>query len=391
MFAAIEAKKLSAAAVTADVVRQLRNLGEKSIEEKIAKYFQTTRQTPEEKLKQIAEVKAALTTGEKGDAHRGRAVFARTCQQCHTLFDAGGDVGPNITGANRSDLDYLLLNMIDPNALIPAEYRTTVLQTADGRVLSGILRGQDANTVTLKLATETVVLPRKDVRKMREQNLSMMPEGLLEGLPDIERRDLIAYLQSSKQVPMPATKDNAKDFFNGKDLTGWWGREDVFKVENGELVGKTEKGLGNNEFLKSNLQVKDFRLTVKMKLVPDKANSGIQIRSVPHEGHEMKGYQCDAGEGWWGKIYHESGRGLLTKVDGDQFVKKDDWNTYEILAIGHKIKTAINGHLCSDLDDPQGELEGIIAVQVHAGGPTEVRWKDFELEIDPKPEMKTVK
>jgi hypothetical protein len=104
----------------------------------------------------------------------------------------------------------------------------------------------------------------------------------------------------------------------------------------------------------------------------------------------MKGYQADIGEGWWGKLYHESGRGLLTKVNGDAAVRTDDWNTYEVLAVGHHIKTAINGKLCTDFEDPEGELEGVIAVQVHSGGPTEVRFKEFELDLDPKPELKTV-
>jgi hypothetical protein len=73
-------------------------------------------------------------------------------------------------------------------------------------------------------------------------------------------------------------------------------------------------------------------------------------------------------------------------------VNKDDWNTYEIVAVGHKLLTAVNGVKCVDLDDKEGELEGLIAVQVHAGGPTEVRFKDFELEVDPpKAELKTVK
>ena len=392
LFKAVESKIVPNSDVTADLVRQLRNLGNPDIDARIAKSFQTQKATPEEKLKQIAAVKAMLMSGGgTGDPSRGREVFARTCQQCHVLFDAGGDVGPNITGANRADLDYLLLNILDPNALIPAEYRTTIVRTRDGRTLSGIVRKQDDNAVTLATANETVVLARKDVARMRDQDLSMMPEGLLDALSDAERRDLVAYLQSAKQVPIPATKDNAKAFFNGKDLTGWWGKEGVWSVDNGELVGRSEKGLTNNEFLKSNLAVKDFRLTFKMKLVPNKENSGVQFRSAPIENsHEMKGYQADAGQGWWGKIYHESGRGLLTKVDGDQHVKQDDWNTYEILAVGHKIKTAINGKLCSDLDDPAGELEGVIAVQVHSGGPIEVRWKDFELEIDPKPELKTV-
>jgi hypothetical protein len=139
--------------------------------------------------------------------------------------------------------------------------------------------------------------------------------------------------------------------------------------------------------------VRDFRLTLKVKLVPDKANSGIQFRSVPLEDStEMKGYQADAGAGWWGKLYHESGRKLLwDKPLPEGVVKKDDWNTYEILAVGHKIQTAVNGKLAVDLDDPMGELEGVIAVQVHSGGPTEVRFKDLELEVDPKGGLKTVK
>jgi hypothetical protein len=105
----------------------------------------------------------------------------------------------------------------------------------------------------------------------------------------------------------------------------------------------------------------------------------------------MKGYQADIGEGWWGKLYHESGRGLLwDKGAPDDAINKEDWNTYEVLAVGHKIRTAVNGRLCVDLDDPEGELEGVIAPQVHSGGPTEVRFKDFELELNPEPEMKTV-
>ena len=133
--------------------------------------------------------------------------------------------------------------------------------------------------------------------------------------------------------------------------------------------------------------LRSLTLNVKVKLVPNKENSGIQFRSVPvPNSPEMKGYQADMGQGWWGKLYHESGRGLLwNKNPPDGAVKPEDWNTYEILAVGHKIQTAVNGNKCVDLEDPQGELKGHIAVQVHSGGPTEVRFKDFELEVNPEP------
>ncbi len=105
----------------------------------------------------------------------------------------------------------------------------------------------------------------------------------------------------------------------------------------------------------------------------------------------MRGCQADMGAGWWGKLYEESARGLLWDKGGDRFVKAEDWNTYEILAVGSKIRTALNGNLCVDLDDPKVARNGVIAVQVHSGGPTEVRFKDFQLELNPKFEMKTVK
>jgi hypothetical protein len=184
-----------------------------------------------------------------------------------------------------------------------------------------------------------------------------------------------------------------KQFFNGKDLSQFDGRQDVFRAEDGQIVGQSKEGLKNNEFLKNKMVVKDFRLTCKVKLTPDAANSGIQFRSVALENSpEMRGYQADAGKGWWGKLYHESGRQLLwDKAPPEGTVKTDDWNTYEVVAVGHHILTAINGVKCVDLEDEKGELEGRIAFQVHSGGPTEVRFKDIELELDPKPELKTLK
>ena len=132
------------------------------------------------------------------------------------------------------------------------------------------------------------------------------------------------------------------------------------------------------------------------KLTPPGGNSGIQFRSVPHGGSEAKGCQADIGAGWWGRLYEESARGLLfpkkgAAFDGDKFIKKEDWNTYEILAVGAKIRTAVNGKLCTDLDDDKVALKGRFALQVHSGGQMEVRFRNFQLEVNPKFELKTVK
>ncbi len=380
---AIGAKKVPATDVPAEIIRQLRNLGDKALDQQISAVWGTVRDTPADRKRLIASWQKKLSAPYQGppDLAFGRAVFAKTCQQCHTLYGTGGKVGPDITGANRSDLGYLLENIFDPSAVIPKEYAATKIDLTDGRVVTGIIKEETKTTLTVVTANETLTIPVADVDKRTPSPLSMMPDDITKQLTEPELRALVAYLRHNAQVPILATADNAKDFFNGKDLTGWDGPKELWSVENGEIVGKTATGLKKNNFLKSTTEVTDFKLTVKVKLVPNKENSGIQFRSEPLPDGEMRGPQADVGAGWWGKLYEESGRGLLAKEDREKFVKPDDWNEYVVEAKGSHVKTWINGRLCVDLDDPKISRRGVIAFQIHAGGPMEVRFKDIKLEV----------
>ena len=117
MLDAVVAKTVPATDISADVIRQARNLRDAALNRRIAEVWGTVRDTPADRLAAIATTKkklAALTFVTKPDISHGRALFAKTCQQCHTLFGAGGKVGPDITGANRASLDYLLENILDP-------------------------------------------------------------------------------------------------------------------------------------------------------------------------------------------------------------------------------------------------------------------------------------
>src|SRR5262249_42728870 len=246
--------------------------------------------------------------------------------------------------------------------------------------VTGIIREQTANALTVVTANESIVIPRDEIESITPGEKSMMPDDLLKPLKDDEVRALVAYLGSSRQVPMAATEENAASIFNGKDLAGWHGDAKLWKVEKGEIVGKSP-GIKKNEFLIGEMEVGDFRLTVDVKLTPNAENSGIQFRSEELPGGEVKGYQADVGAGWWGKLYEEHGRGLLTTEGGEKHVKPDEWNRYEVVAAGSRIKTYINGQLCVDLDDPKGARRGIIALQIHSGGPMEVRFRNFKLEV----------
>jgi len=379
--------------LTASIIRQLRNLNTEAVNTKLQEVWGAYREPNQDKLAEMARYRGIYRAGGStpGNASRGRSIFVRTCQQCHSLFGIGGNVGPDITGSNRSDLLYLLQNVIDPNGVIPNEYQTSTVETEDDRILTGIITERNASAITIVTANESVTLPQNDIVDIQASSLSMMPEGLMTALSDQEVRDLLYYLRQPAQAPLIASSDNINLFFNGVDLTGWDGDQTLWSVNEGVLTGKTESGLKHNEFLTSQMLLGDFRLILEVKLTPNSENSGIQFRSRPQSNGEVKGYQADAGAGWWGKLYEELGRGLLWEKSGEQHVLENEWNRYEILAVGHRIQTAINGHACVDLNDTDGDLQGMIAFQIHSGGPMTVQFRNLQLELSPDSEsLKTV-
>lgn len=381
---AVADKRVATTDLSGELIRQIRNLKDPRLNERLSEVWGAVNDTPAERRQLMEQYKAMLAKpgAEAADLALGRAIFAKTCQQCHTLFAVGGKVGPDITGSNRANLDYILSNIIDPSALIGKEYQAVIVQTSDGRTLTGIVRNETPDALELATANETVTVLKGDIEEREVSPKSMMPDDQLKPFSDHEVRSLVAYLASPAQAPLLAGKENVAAFFNGKDLTGWQGDANLWRVENGEIVGKTE-GLARNEFLRSELAAGDFRLSLAVKLVDDQGNSGIQFRSEALPDGEMRGYQADVGPGWWGKLYEENGRGLLSDRSGEAYVKRGEWNEYRIEAAGGQVRTWINGQPCVELDDAAGARRGIFALQLHSGGATEVRFKDLKLELLP--------
>lgn len=379
---AIQAKKIEATDLSADMARQLEYVGGDEVKKLLGQVWGQVRKSSAEKLKQMESYKqlVADTKLPKPDETLGRAVYAKTCQRCHMLYGVGQKIGPDLTGSNRANLDYLLENLLDPSAVMANEYRQSILLTDSGQVITGIVRSETEKAVTIQTAEATVVVPKDEIERRTVSEQSMMPDDQLNQFSDHEKRSLIAYLRGKSQVPLKATAENASQLFNGKDLAGWKGNPELWSVVDGEIVGKTS-GLKENEFLISDLSVGDFKLSVEVKLVGNQGNSGIQFRSVARDGGSVEGYQADVGEGWWGKLYEEHGRALLWDKSGEAHVKNGEWNTYVIEAVGPKITTSINGKPCVDLDDPKGRKEGIFALQLHSGGATEVRFRNLNLML----------
>jgi putative membrane-bound dehydrogenase-like protein len=191
--------------VTAYQARQVRSLGDPSIARQLAETWGELRDSPAEKRAAIGRLKARLTpeTLGRADLGRGRALFNKACASCHKLYGHGAEIGPDLTGSGRENLDYLLENIVDPAAVVTADFRMSVVSMHDGRVLNGLVRARSDRTLTLQSPTEAVVLERKEVERVDPSPLSLMPEGLLDPMAEDEARDLLAYLKHRTQVPLP--------------------------------------------------------------------------------------------------------------------------------------------------------------------------------------------
>jgi hypothetical protein len=176
------------------------------------------------------------------------------------------------------------------------------------------------------------------------------------------------------------SSDGTSAFFNGKNFDGFEGLiEEYWSVQDGAIVGKTN-GLKFNTFLCSKKQYGDFELQFKVKMIG--GNSGIQIRSKIHDPKKfaVTGPQCDMGGPYWGSLYGENFGGMMKAADAKlvgKILKEKDFNDYYIRAEGKKITIKLNGETTVNDEFAKAPAEGIIAFQLHAGGPMEVIFKDI--------------
>ncbi len=176
--------------------------------------------------------------------------------------------------------------------------------------------------------------------------------------------------------------------FNGKDLAGWEGDKKLWIVEDGLLIGRSP-GIKHNDFLATTKEYGDFILRFQIRLKPNNANSGVQFRSkrVPNS-HEVCGYQADVGGAWWGKLYDEARRGKVLAGPKPDVIKKalkpGDWNEYEVKAVGPHVTMKINGTTTVEYTEPEPAEKiarsGVIAVQIHGGGPLEVQFRNIRVK-----------
>ena len=132
----------------------------------------------------------------KASPQRGRLLFLRTCGSCHTMFGEGGKIGPDLTGSNRTNTNYILSNVLNPSEEIQDSYKMVVVTTRDGRTYSGNIVGENARQITLRVVgQDAVVINKSEIQSQEATEVSMMPPGLFDMLRDEEVLDLVSYLR----------------------------------------------------------------------------------------------------------------------------------------------------------------------------------------------------
>ena len=202
MLDAVEANTIPPKDLSAFTARQLQNLNDPAIAERVKKLWGEMRKTPAEKKRLIESYRRKLPPESIASAERsaGRAHFQKLCAACHQMFGEGGKVGPELTGSQRTNLDYLLENIIDPSASVSKDFRMNIIETTTGRTLSGFIAAENDQSITVQSINEAVVIPVKEIKKQTTSPVSIMPEGLIQTLSTREVKELIAYLSSPHQV-----------------------------------------------------------------------------------------------------------------------------------------------------------------------------------------------
>jgi putative heme-binding domain-containing protein len=198
---AVEEGKVSAKSIPLPTLRKLLLHKDDQIAGLVRKHFGEVKgSTTADMQKEIDRFALIMQVG-TADPYVGKKLFTARCANCHALHASGGNVGPDLTPFKRDDVAHLLLHIVNPNAEIREGYESSVIVTESGRTLTGIVVEKDARVVVLRSADgQRIVLPREDIESVTVTGISLMPEGLLQGLSEQEVRDLFGYLRSGQPL-----------------------------------------------------------------------------------------------------------------------------------------------------------------------------------------------
>ena len=227
------------------------------------------------------------------------------------------------------------------------------------------------------------------------RNAALLASGLIVLLAQT------GWSQAAKEAPVVPPREGKREvveIFNGKDTSGWIGHEKYWSVKDGVIIGKNTEAVPVSTYLLTERKFSDFRLTFDFKLAQSEMHSGIAMwgRVAPEKG-DMFTYaghlvMFPSGHGFW-DLYGRSMIHQNNQIAGP-LSKQHDWNSYEILAQGNRIRFVLNGKLVSDWREPEPMRinEAPIGLQLHSNKVAqEVQFKNLKLETFPEDKLITLK
>ena len=194
---AIESGVVKPSDLTAYNARQIRSISNQDLTARLNRLWGEVRETPKDRARQITKLRQWLTPDTLAQANHanGKKLFSKHCASCHRFFGEGGKVGPDITGAQRDNLAYMLENILDPSASVSKNFQTHIIENEDGRVITGLVESETKDMVTIRTEQKRISIPVDEIVRRKKTTQSIMPNGLLETLSEREIRDLFGYLQ----------------------------------------------------------------------------------------------------------------------------------------------------------------------------------------------------
>jgi hypothetical protein len=194
-------------------------------------------------------------------------------------------------------------------------------------------------------------------------------------------------------LPLAAAESSRTfSLFDGKTFAGWEGDTNkTWRIQDGAIMaGSLDKKFPRNEFICTTRPFTNFllRISVRLRGTEGFVNGGVQVRSerIKNPPNEMSGYQADIGAGWWGALYDESRRNrMLAKPEPgvvEKILKTNDWNSFKIRCESGRVRIALNGVQTLDYTEEDATLPqfGLIGLQIHGDGKTEIAYKDIVIE-----------
>ena len=196
---AVEDGRISPASVPVEQVKRITLLEDPELDALVVKHWGQFGKTREEKLAEVRRLNNDLRAS-TGHIDLGQVVFKKHCAACHQLFGEGTKLGPDLTSAYRKDREFMLISLVDPSTVIRKEFASYIVQTRDGRVLTGLpLTRDDASVTLVNARNEKTTISMNEIEDMRVSQISLMPDDLYKQLKPQDLRDLFSYLESNQK------------------------------------------------------------------------------------------------------------------------------------------------------------------------------------------------